>query len=261
MQGLRIEGRNYSQAIGIIGGSTGLEALNAAQEFPNAEVIVIDPLARFARNILTQLARIEAGEQDPEIKWDFFLKGPRLTYGQTSLDDLKWLLDNPPGEKAMEDLFLPFVQNIKSTASRINLVEASTSQVAPSAGSFDEIRMYYPHPGSFKDRSIYEFIAEGLKLGGKFKLITEKEEIACHFYNFGGDQITSYGKTERHGVIKHPVSVYDLVLGTHGYQFVNIRKQRRLIPPSALKLFALDAFLNFAILQMTLNRNFQKTWE
>lgn len=245
-RGLAIDGRHFHQAIAVIGGGTGLEALYAARRFPEAAIVVVDPYVRFARAVITQLSRMDTRGGHYLFDWNFFLQDRELT-GMLGLYDLAYVHSNVRGTwEALEAEFFKYRETAKRASGNIFLVEQDTSKVIPDQPIFNKIDLIYPYGLSTRDRSIYSFIAGGLKDQGNLRVVTDSMHMHYQYFLFGGDQVTSHGVVVRPNGVKHPQSAYDFVLGRERYQFVNITRNGELNPPTALQLF-LRNHLPFAL--------------
>lgn len=217
-----INGRAFKNVIGVIGGATGLEALNIAASDSSSAVVIVDPLVKFYQEVAKQLESMQQQPTPHHFNWNVILNDPQLR----GLNEIFWDIGYGLTGTKIDQLLLSFKEGISEYSSRIFCVPAMTSEVTTNP-IFNHIDLIYPYPKSVFDQSIKQFISESLRQNGTFRVVTEKPAVAYSFIQFAGSQLTECGFVHRDSKKKEnnsPLSLYDSRFGKNGFFYVTARK-------------------------------------
>lgn len=230
-----VDGQKYNTAVYIIGGGTGLEALNAANSSPDAAIFVVDPYTNeFGQKVLQQLANPGKKRQ---IDWDFFRHSSHL---QDKLVHL-WQAFRDGGDtwKTIDSAYKAYFGNAREISDRIFFDSSFVDQVQPQLPA-SSVLLLFPNNEMLFKPEFFQFAHRTLSNGGVFTVATESDLVAKYNYAYPA---TSYVSTHGHVArntrrLQQLISAFDGVVGKDGYFYVVIQKKDNKFPtPSDINLY------------------------
>jgi len=245
---LLVDGQRYNTAVYIIGGGTGLEALNTANASPNASIFVIDPYTNeFGQEVIHQLANPGKKRQ---IDWDFFKHSSHL---QDKLVQL-WQAFKDGGDtwKTIDSAYKVHFGNARKNSGRIFFDSSFVDQVKPQIPA-SSVLLLYPNNEMLFKPEFFQFANKALSDGGVFTVATESDLVARYNYIYPTtSNVSAHGYVARN--TRRPqqlISAFDGVVGKDGYFYVVIQKKDGKFPtPSDINLYTASTL--FGILGISL---------
>jgi len=230
-----VDGQRYNTAVYIIGGGTGLEALNAANALPDAAIFVVDPYTNeFGQEVIQQLANPGKKRQ---VDWDFFKRSSHL---QDKLVQL-WQAFKDGGDtwKTIDSAYKAHFGNTRKTSGRIFFDPSFVDQVKPQIPT-SSVLLLYPNNEMLFKPEFFQFANKALSDGGVFTVATESDLVARYNYIYPAtSNVSAHGHVTRN--TRRPqqlISAFDGVVGKDGYFYVVIQKKDDKFPtPSDINLY------------------------